>query len=58
MRRIGRSDRGPKRTKFILDVDLLTLLADEDHLIDGIFLIEHSELAPYIAKVVNPQRNL
>jgi hypothetical protein len=49
MRRIGSSDRGPKRTKFILDVDLLTLLANEDHLIDRIFLIEHSELASNIA---------
>ena len=58
MRRIGRSDRGPEGTKFILDVDLLTLLANEYHLIDGIFLIEHSELASNIAKVVNPQRNL
>jgi hypothetical protein len=49
MRRIGSSDRGPKRTKLILDVDLLTLLANEDHLIDRIFLIEHSELASNIA---------
>ena len=58
MRRIGSSDRGPERTKLILDVDLLPILANEDHLIDGVLLIEHSELAPHVAKVVNPQRDL
>jgi hypothetical protein len=58
VRRIGSSDRGPERTKLILDVDLLPLLTNEDHPIDGVFLIKNSELAPHVAKVVNPQRDL